>query len=228
MNHPVPEKYLKSMACPSCASRRLLLTKEKIFICQACLKGFKMVGDVPDFRLENAISFKEKLQTKKKHGQQALLTITLGHNKHQTTDVRLGHCVVLGRKIPLNQDIDKTIVRKLSEEGPSFISLESSNQQIVSRFLSKGIQRSPKDKEFLLRRQKKLLGEYIRDPDFLLTEPSVSRSHAVIFQNPDGVHVLDLFSKNGTYVNGCEIESSKLRDNDVISLGTASMRIRLE
>lgn len=225
MNHLGSKEYLKSLACPSCGSAKLLLTKERIFICQSCLTGYKMVGEVPDFRLEKSISFKKKLADKKK-GLNAVLTMTLGENKNQSIDVKLGHCVILGRQVMQDQSDDKTFVGKL-EAQTRFTHLDSSNHQMVARYLSKGIQRSPADKEALHQKQKKLLGEYVRDPDLLLKEPSVSRSHAVVFQNEKGLQVLDLVSKNGTYVNGCEVEASKLKDNDVISLGTASMRVRI-
>jgi pSer/pThr/pTyr-binding forkhead associated (FHA) protein len=54
--------------------------------------------------------------------------------------------------------------------------------------------------------------------DIVLTDPNVSRTHAVITVDKDGVHVKDLGSTAGTTVNGRPISGSRrLRSGDVVA-----------
>jgi pSer/pThr/pTyr-binding forkhead associated (FHA) protein len=50
-------------------------------------------------------------------------------------------------------------------------------------------------------------------------DPTVSRRHALIVRQPDGVRVLDDRSLNGVFVNDRRVEWSKLEDGDEIVVG---------
>ena len=52
-----------------------------------------------------------------------------------------------------------------------------------------------------------------------LTDPRVSRAHAVFELKSEGPIVRDLGSRNGTYVNGERVETAPLADQDVIRIG---------
>ncbi|OVE81229.1 hypothetical protein BVY03_04335 [bacterium K02(2017)] len=227
MNAAQTKKYLSSFACPACQSANLLLTKEKIIVCKECLNGYKIKGDIPDFRVENAISFKQKMADYKQ-GMAVKLTILLGKNKLSHTEIRLGHCVVLGRKLN-NQNFDETTYVGRPQNIDTFTKLNPDSQKLVERCLSEPSRTNTNQKTDRLgqpNQQIQKLGNFTRDIDLLLEEASVSRSHAVVYHDEQGVHIIDLVSKNGTYVNGYEIEKSKLKNNDVISLGTASIRVQ--
>jgi hypothetical protein len=55
--------------------------------------------------------------------------------------------------------------------------------------------------------------------DVRFDDPTVSRRHALIVRQPDGVRVLDDRSLNGVFVNGERIEWRVLRDGDEIIVG---------
>jgi FHA domain/Zinc-ribbon containing domain len=55
--------------------------------------------------------------------------------------------------------------------------------------------------------------------DVRFDDPTVSRRHALIVRQPDGVRVLDDRSLNGVFVNGERIEGQLLRDGDEIIVG---------
>jgi hypothetical protein len=55
--------------------------------------------------------------------------------------------------------------------------------------------------------------------DVRFDDPTVSRRHALIVRNPDGVRVLDDRSLNGVFVNGQRVEWSPLRHGDEIRVG---------
>lgn len=55
--------------------------------------------------------------------------------------------------------------------------------------------------------------------DVRFDDPTVSRRHALIVRQPDGVRVLDDRSLNGVFVNGERIEGKVLEDRDEIIVG---------
>ena len=55
--------------------------------------------------------------------------------------------------------------------------------------------------------------------DVRFDDPTVSRRHALIVRQPDGVRVLDDRSLNGVFVNGERVEWRVLSDGDEIVVG---------
>ncbi len=55
--------------------------------------------------------------------------------------------------------------------------------------------------------------------DIRFDDPTVSRRHALIVRQPDGLRVLDDRSLNGVFVNGERVEWSTLADGDEIVIG---------
>src|SRR5687768_18503964 len=53
----------------------------------------------------------------------------------------------------------------------------------------------------------------------VLKDFGISRNHAKIVVDEDGVRILDLKSKNGTQVNGVPVVEARLKDGDRILLG---------
>ena len=73
-----------------------------------------------------------------------------------------------------------------------------------------------------------LAGEWTRigrslAADVRFDDATVSRRHALIVNQPDGVRVVDDRSLNGVYVNGERVEWSPLRDGDEIVVGRHSL-----
>ncbi|MDX6632661.1 MAG: hypothetical protein QOG09_1740 [Solirubrobacterales bacterium] len=71
---------------------------------------------------------------------------------------------------------------------------------------------------FTIEQEKTSIG---RSPDagVFLDDVTVSRNHALIVRRADGLHIDDLGSLNGTYVNRRRIESHRLDDGDEIQIG---------
>jgi len=55
--------------------------------------------------------------------------------------------------------------------------------------------------------------------DLVISDPRVSREHAIIVQEVDGFYLVDKGSKLGTYVNGNRVERQKLKRNDKLEFG---------
>jgi pSer/pThr/pTyr-binding forkhead associated (FHA) protein len=57
------------------------------------------------------------------------------------------------------------------------------------------------------------------DSDVFLDDVTVSRNHAVLVRRGGSLHIDDLGSLNGTYVNRRRIESQKLTNGDELQIG---------
>ncbi|MCS6874521.1 MAG: PrsW family glutamic-type intramembrane protease [Pyrinomonadaceae bacterium] len=66
------------------------------------------------------------------------------------------------------------------------------------------------------------------DLRFAPEERVVSSRHAIIEAKNDGFYATDTNSTNGTYVNGQRIQSVKLSDGDIISLGRQGVNLQVE
>ena len=67
------------------------------------------------------------------------------------------------------------------------------------------------------------------DSQVLLSDLSVSRHHAVLFNTEDGKWILeDLDSANKTYLDGQEIKKSEVKDGSVIRIGDFTIEIAIE
>jgi len=60
--------------------------------------------------------------------------------------------------------------------------------------------------------------------DLRFDDPTVSRRHALVVRQADGVRVLDDRSLNGVFVNGQRVEWHALQDGDEILVGRHSLR----
>jgi pSer/pThr/pTyr-binding forkhead associated (FHA) protein len=64
-----------------------------------------------------------------------------------------------------------------------------------------------------------------RGHDIALRDPSVSRTHALVFVEAGKATVADLVSTNGTKVNGAPVRDVALQPGDVIHLGKTRLRV---
>jgi adenylate cyclase len=61
--------------------------------------------------------------------------------------------------------------------------------------------------------------------DIPILDPSISRRHAEVSCDDQGVHIRDLGSSNGTFLNGEKIETAHLGLEDTISFGRVAFRL---
>ena len=92
---------------------------------------------------------------------------------------------------------------------------------LVLRFISGKYQGG----EFPLAGKTEVIAGRASDLDIVLVEDMVSRKHARITVQADGLWIEDLGSTNGTFVNGEKIRRSKLREGDRILIGTSILKL---
>ncbi len=62
--------------------------------------------------------------------------------------------------------------------------------------------------------------------DIAIYDPTISRRHAELIAESDGVEVRDLGSSNGTCINGSRVTAGRLRPNDSVTFGKVMFRLR--
>jgi hypothetical protein len=67
-----------------------------------------------------------------------------------------------------------------------------------------------------------------KNNDIAIADPKVSSFHARIDRGPEGFVLVDLGSRNGTFVNGTRIESGLLKTGDEVRLGTARLLYKVD
>ena len=88
--------------------------------------------------------------------------------------------------------------------------------------LAEGTERS-----FPLTRDAYTVGRH-RNNDIVVSDAKVSSFHARLDRSPDGFVLVDLKSRNGSYVNGKRVETQLLRTGDEIRMGTAKLMYKVD
>jgi diguanylate cyclase (GGDEF)-like protein len=107
--------------------------------------------------------------------------------------------------------------------------------QMPDAFRSKGGRRQPVlvvvqgeeiGRRYLLNERRLILGREPERADLAIADPSVSGKHALVVVDPEGDRygIIDLGSRNGTYVNGNPVQSGGMRDGDKIFVGATVLK----
>ncbi len=83
------------------------------------------------------------------------------------------------------------------------------------------------ESSFPLTRDTYTLGRH-RNNDIVINDPKVSSFHARIDRTPDGFMLVDLKSRNGSFINGKRIENGLLTTGDEVRLGTAKLVYKVD
>ena len=137
--------------------------------------------------------------------------VIAGQDNGMDFDLDLGNCRAVGRSI-----VDTTKTTVLNVDWA--LSLDDETKGLVLQYISQQF-RKPHPASAKESSKPDQLGAFRRAPDVVLKDNTLSRLHAMIFFDEIGVGILDLVSKNGTFVNGQEIESRLLKKGDTIELG---------
>jgi pSer/pThr/pTyr-binding forkhead associated (FHA) protein len=103
--------------------------------------------------------------------------------------------------------------------------LAQARQVAVSRLVL--LEKDRPETSFPLTKDTATLGRH-RNNDIVISDPKVSSFHARIDRSADGHSVLDLKSRNGSYVNGKRVEAQVLTNGDEIRVGTARLMYKVD
>lgn len=218
----VSQQLLEILACPKCYGSVQVSGQE--ILCRQCELLYPVHDDVPVMIVEEAVAAGEASDeevVEMSSEQTVIFNIVEGKNKGISVKLPKGACRAIGRSL---DDMEST---RVFEVG-SVIGLDDSTKQLVLNYITRqfqtGSRSSPvegKVSEF----DEENVGSFKRLPDLALSDGAVSRLHAMIFHGRGGVGILDLVSKNGTFVNGTEVESKFLKEGDLVTIGSTKIRI---
>jgi hypothetical protein len=83
------------------------------------------------------------------------------------------------------------------------------------------------ESSFPLTRDTYTVGRH-RNNDIVISDPKVSSFHARIDRTSDGFVLVDLKSRNGSFVNGKRIEQATLKTGDEVRMGTARLVYKID
>ncbi len=122
------------------------------------------------------------------------------------------------------------LARKLDDDTKEVVNrkavqyMGASNKVVVSRLT---MMKDGHETSVPLTRDAHTLGRH-RNNDIVISDPKVSSFHARIDKTLDGYQIVDLKSRNGTYVNGRRVETSRLKAGDEIRVGTARLVYKID
>ena len=212
----LPKELLTHLACPQCHSPVRTSQDEEGVVCGKCQLLYPIRDDVPVMIVDQAVPAGQ-VNIKTMHaavqGKSVEIEIVEGRNKGLTVKMPKGTCRAIGRAL---DDTERT---QIIEEH-AVVGLDDATKQVILNYVSQqhgAAEASSSAND---------IGSFQRLPDLSLTDNSISRLHAMLFYGPGGVGILDLVSKNGTFVNGVEIESKFLAPGDVVTIGHSKLRLR--
>ena len=121
--------------------------------------------------------------------------------------------------VPKPEDDTKEIVRPQAQPY-----MAKAGKLTVSRMV---MVHGGQDTSFPLVRDTYTLGRH-RNNDIVVNDPKVSSFHARIDRSPEGFVLVDLKSRNGSFVNGKRITHSVLATGDEVRLGTARLLYKVD
>lgn len=212
----IPKDLLAYLACPQCHNSVRASRDQEAIVCQKCQLLYPVREGIPVMMVDQAIPVGEAsvIESSAMAGKTVEIEVVEGHNKGLVVKMPKGSCRAIGRAL---EDTERT---QIIEEH-AIIGLDDSTKQLVLNYITQqqGGEKAAKPASV------SDLGSFQRLPDLSLTDSSISRLHAMLFHGSSGVGILDLVSKNGTFVNGVEVESKFLSPGDVVTVGHSKLRL---
>lgn len=218
----VSKELVNVLACPKCLGPVRLSGDGSGILCARCQLQYPVRDEIPVMIVEEGISsgqvaFEEMSQASLK----SVVTIQVVEGKDRGLEFTLprGSCRALGRSL---DDMEST---QVFDTG-GVVALDDTTKQLVLSYITQQFQQGQKVSGSAELAGPESLGTFQRLPDVALSDGSISRLHAMIFHGPSGVGVLDLVSKNGTFINGVEVESKLLKEDDIVTVGSSKLRLQ--
>ncbi len=208
------KRLLDILACPQCKGELESADAGKALLCNKCSLRYPIRENIPVLRLDAAESRKIGQKMERSAASSIMprvffkvingLDIGLGFNLERQT------CRAIGRG---EAQMDRTMIFNVDIA----LSIDENTKALILKYISRQFKKSSPDS--IHKQNNEQLGLFKRASDIVLTDHSLSRLHAMILADETGVGILDLVSKNGTYVNGEEVESRLIHKGDVIDMG---------
>ncbi len=205
-------KLLDILVCPQCKGSISSSDGGNALVCSACQLKFPVRDGVPVMLVEEATDLKSGgaagARLAAGGAEVATFRVVSGTNKGLTFHIDRLTCKAIGRSIT---DPNKTAMFNVEVS----LALDEGTKGLIQHYIGKQF----KDVKKVEAGGTAATGPFKRTSDVIIDDMAISRLHAMVFFGETGVGILDLVSKNGTFVNGEEIESRLLKKGDMIEMG---------
>lgn len=208
-------RLLEILVCPQCKGSVALVDNEQGLLCDRCKIKYPIRSGIPVMILEEAYDLRSgqtAFASSAVRLPRASFRVVGGPDVNLTFQLEQGTCRAIGRAAA---DPNRTTVFNVDLA----LSLDESTKSLILKYVSRQFRKGAQDVFGAGER----LGMFRRAPDVVLTDSSLSRLHSMFFSDGESIAVLDLVSKNGTFVNGQEIESRMLSRGDTVELGDTTI-----
>lgn len=232
-------KLLDFLVCPQCKGKLAQVEGGRGLLCHHCQLKYPVRDGIPVMLVEEAVDMRSvgaastpqvpsgqapsgKMSFGKRppaveraniFSKKVRFKVIGGPDEGLEYDLDINSCRAMGRAIG---DPTKTSIINVDWA----LSIDEETKGLILQYISQQF-RKPAQQEQALRSNE--LGAFRRNQDVVFKDQTLSRLHAMIFFDEIGVGILDLVSKNGTFVNGQEIESCLLKKGDTIELGESKI-----
>ena len=217
-------KLFDILVCPQCKGKLAQVEGGLGLLCNQCQLKYPVRDGIPVMLMEEASDMRggTKPSGQAQHkaptpgertsvfSRKVHFKIIAGPDTNTEFDLEMGLCRALGRAIA---DTNKTAIINVDWA----LSLDEETKGLILQYISQQFRKPTFQQETTGKTTE--LGNFKRGTDIVFKDHSLSRLHAMIFFDTVGIGILDLVSKNGTFVNGQEIESCLLKKGDTIELG---------
>lgn len=212
---PIDQKLLEILVCPQCKGEIASVDGAQALLCNRCKIKYPIRDGIPVMLVEEAVDLRTGARTPEGGAvrlSRSTFRVAAGPDQNMTFQLEQGTCRAIGRG---SVDPNRTAVFNVDIA----MGLDDSTRHLILQYIGRQFQKAGGGAAA----SGELLGQFRRSPDVILTDTSLSRLHAMFFSHESGVGILDLVSKNGTYVNGQEVESTLLKRGDTIEVGETTI-----
>lgn len=236
-------KLLDILICPQCKGKLAQVEGGQGLLCKHCQLKFPVRDGIPVMLVEEAFDMRTGAQGQSRLPPQAIpkaapapaaaatapvavkpsapvggtqifshkvgFRVVSGPDEGMKFDLSRGACRALGRALA---DTSKTTVISVDWA----ISLDDETKGLIFQYIAQQFRKPIRTED---QQKKDQVGSFKREADVIFKDTTLSRLHGMIFFDEIGIGILDLVSKNGTFVNGEEIESRLLKKGDTIEMG---------
>jgi uncharacterized protein YbaR (Trm112 family) len=206
-------RLFEILVCPQCKGALAQVDGGQALLCDRCKLRYPVKDGIPVMVAAEAQSLRAVQSSASVKLPRVSFRVIEGKDAGLTFHLEQGSCRALGRAAG---DPNRTAVFTVEVA----LALDEGTRGLILRYVAKQFQKASAAEAAPPGER---LGSFRRAPDVVLSDGSLSRLHAMVFSDGERVAVLDLVSKNGTYVNGQEVESRMLSRGDVIEVGDTTI-----
>lgn len=209
----ISRELLEILVCPQCKGGLDLVDGGRGLVCNKCQLKYPVQNDIPVMLTQEASDLKSgaaKIKGPAASLPKVNFKVVQGADADLSFQLERGTCRAIGRG---ETDPNRTMIFNVDLA----LTIDDGTKNLILQYIAK--QFTKEGAKIAASAKGEKLGLFRRAPDIVLTDHSLSRLHAMVFAGEGVVGILDLVSKNGTYVNGQEVESRILQKGDMIEMG---------